>query len=248
MARRQNETKLPAPWLLRVSIDDPDADLPDDYPFSLPWLTPEFELEFSEPVTILTGENGSGKSTLLEALASLAGFHTSGGGVWAGNAISEEANDAGALAARLRAGWLPKVKRGWFLKAQSFANVSEQMSKDYLAFSHGEGFAELMQDRMGGQGLYFLDEPEAALSPRRQAQLLTFLSDIQSTAEAQVVMATHSPILMSVPGACLLKLSHRGIDTVALRDTDHFRLWSAFGADPDGFVAAALGGDLDNLV
>ena len=60
MARRQNETKLPAPWLLRVSIDDPDADLPDDYPFSLPWLTPEFELEFSEPVTILTGENGSG--------------------------------------------------------------------------------------------------------------------------------------------------------------------------------------------
>ncbi|MEX0338114.1 MAG: AAA family ATPase [Arenibacterium sp.] len=251
MARRQNETKLPAPWLLRVTLDDPDADLPDKYPFSLPWLTPDFEFEISEPVTILTGENGSGKSTLLEALAALAGFHTSGGGAWAGQGgldPSREPDDAAALAARLRAGWLPKIARGWFLKAQSFAAVSDQMSKNYLAFSHGEGFAELIMDRMAGQGVYFLDEPEAALSPRRQAELLRFLAGIQQSADAQVIMATHSPMLMSVPGACLLKLSHRGIDRIALRETDHFRLWSAFGADPDGFVAAALSGDLDTVI
>lgn len=101
---------------------------------------------------------------------------------------------------------------------------------------------------MQGQGVYFLDEPEAALSPRKQAELLVFLSAIQKDGSAQVVMATHSPILMAVPGATLLKLTHRGIEESELRDTDHFRLWSAFASDPDGFVAAALTDDLDNLI
>ena len=247
MARKRRDTKLPAPYLQRVFLDDPDAPRPDQHPFDLAWLDESFELTFDTPVTVLVGENGSGKSTLLEAVAVLAGFSTSGGGAWAGTASADGAEGSAALAAHLRGAWLPKVQQGWFLKAQSFAAVAGVTVGDYLSQSHGEGFAAMIQDRMTGQGVFLLDEPEAALSPRRQADLLTFLADIQSDASAQVIMATHSPILMAVPGATLLRVSHRGITPVGLRDTEHFRLWASFAADPDGFVQSACAGELDLL-
>ena len=245
-ARRQ--TGLPAPYLRSLRMKDVGAGLPGGYPFDLPWVTPEFELAFEEPVTILMGENGSGKSTLLEAIAALAGFSTAGGGKWSSGPLDESAADAEALAAHLVGGWLPRIGEGWFLKAQSFAAVSGVMAKDYLSNSHGEGFSELIADRMEGQGLFLLDEPEAALSPRKQAELLRFLSDIQAGGDAQVIMATHSPMLMAVPGAAVLRISHRGVEQVDPRQTDHFKLWSAFTADPAGFVAAALKDELDLLM
>jgi predicted ATPase len=249
MARRHRPIRLRAPYLRTLRWRDPEATRTDRYPFTLPFLSDDFEFEFEEPVTILMGENGTGKSTLIETVAALAGFRISGGGAWAGDrADANGADDPRALAAALRAGWLPKVSRGWFLRAGSFETVAGLLQTDHLMVSHGEGFAGLISERMAGQGLYILDEPEAALSPRRQAELLAFLANIQETAEAQVVMATHSPLLMAVPGAALYRLTHRGIARVALRDTDHFRLWQAFTTDPDGFVAAALGGDLDSLV
>lgn len=242
---RGKDTKLPAPYLRSIRFADPEERMPDGYPFDLPWLTPDFVLEIDSPVTILMGENGAGKSTLLEAIAALAGFPVSGGGAWAGGANQ----DGGSvdLAKRLRAGWLPKMQKGWFLKAQSFAAVSEQTAGDYLSMSHGEGFSNMIGDRMGGQGVFILDEPEAALSPARQVELLVFLAKIQEQADAQVILATHSPILMAVPGARLLEISHRAIRQVDLRDTEHFRLTAAFSADPEGFVAAALTGDERNL-
>lgn len=243
---RGRDTNLPAPYLRAVFVDEPDEAFPDGFPFDLPWLTPDFRLEIDTPVTILTGENGSGKSTLLEALATLAGFATTGGGAWAGENDTAE-NSPVALANRLRAGWLPKMKKGWFLKAQSFAEVSRQTAGGYLSMSHGEGFSNMIGDRMRGQGVYLLDEPEAALSPSRQVELLVFLSEIQQRADAQVIMATHSPILMAVPNATLLQITHRGIGPVDLRDTEHFRLMAAFTDDPDGFVQAALNGDERNL-
>jgi predicted ATPase len=247
MAGRRKDPRLPAPWLRSIRLDAP---IPDraEYPFTLPWLDDDFEMAFEQPVTILTGENGSGKSTLVEAIAALAGFPTTGGGAWSGDAALSSAESGPALLARqLRPGWLPKVGQGWFLRAASFSAVAEMTASDYLSVSHGEGFAELMMDRMGGRGLFLLDEPEAALSPRRQAELLAFLSAIQREADAQVIMATHSPILMAVPGATLLRLSHRGIAPVMLRDTSHFRLYQSFALDPEAFVEAAIAGDLDAL-
>lgn len=92
----------------------------------------------------------------------------------------------------LRAGCLPKVGRGWFLRAGSFEAVAGLMATDHLSVSHGEGFAGLISERMGDQGLYILDEPEVALSARRQAELLAFLPDIQATGDAEDLMATHS--------------------------------------------------------
>lgn len=228
--------------------------LPDlrDYPFNLPWLGPDWVFDFTEPVTILVGENGTGKSTLLEAVAALAGYDEAGGGKGYRAVDHSRAVDksGSALADALRGAWLPKVTRGWFFRAESFYSVARYLDDaaregggappDYLSWSHGEGFVRFFEDRMGAQGIYFLDEPESALSPRRQLELLKVLNRVQETRTAQVIMATHSPILMAVPGAQLMQFRPRGIDEVALRDTPHFRIWRDFIHDPDGFVAAAL--------
>jgi len=247
VARRQRETRLPAPWLRSIRLGN--TPLPRGrYPFDLPWLTDDFDLAFEQPVTILTGENGSGKSTLIEAIAAIAGFPVTGGGAWASPRQGDEAEDgAAALARHLRPSWLPKVGKGWFLRAASFTEIANRAVGDYMNVSHGEGFANMMLDRMSGPGLYLLDEPEAALSPRRQAELLAIFASIQSRADAQVILSTHSPMLMAVPGATLLRLTRHSIDEVALRDTDHFRLYQSFALDPEAFVAAAIAGDLDTL-
>lgn len=257
MARRPHQTRLPAPFLKRVSLR---AELvPEDrpYPFDLPWLAGDWALEFDQPVTILVGENGTGKSTLVEALAALSGYDEAGGGKGyrpVDHAGAVDRSGAG-LADALRAAWLPKVTRGWFFKAESFFSVARyldvaardagEVPPDFLSWSHGEGFARVFEERMSEQGLYFLDEPESALSPRRQLELLRILSRIQSGAGAQVIMATHSPLLMAVPGAQLLRLHWRGIEAIRLQETSHFRIYRDFVADPEGFVQTALREDAE---
>ena len=260
MARRQRDTRLPAPFLRSLRLADPKAKRPKEYPFTLPWLTDDFELEFEEPVTILMGENGTGKSTLVEAVAALAGYDEAGGGKGYRPVDHEKALDknGGALAEVLRAGWLPKVTRGWFFRAETFFPVARYLDEaaqdgggpppDFLSHSHGEGFGRFFAERMTEQGIYFLDEPESALSPKRQIELLAVLAETQKSAKAQVIMATHSPILMAVPGASLWRLTHREIAPVDLRQTDHFRLWSSFAADPEGFVELAIEGHVGDLI
>lgn len=259
--RRQRNTRLPAPFLRSLRLADPKAKRPEEYPFTLPWLTDNFELEFQEPVTILMGENGTGKSTLVEAIAAIAGYDEAGGGKGYMPVDHDRALDknGGDLANVLRAGWLPKVTRGWFFRAETFFSVARYLDEaaqlplggpppDYLSHSHGEGFVRFFEERMTEQGIYFLDEPESALSPKRQVELLSVLANIQKETKAQVIMATHSPILMAVPGAALWRLTHREIGPTTLRNTDHFRLWAAFGTDPETFVEAALKGELANLL
>jgi predicted ATPase len=127
---RQPETKLPAPFLQRIYFK-PDAEFDRDvYPFNLPWLAdPDFELEFTTPVTIIVGENGSGKSTLVEALAALAGYDEAGGGKGYTPVDHSQAEDVSGslLADALRAGWLPKITNGWFFKAESFFSVARYL-------------------------------------------------------------------------------------------------------------------------
>ena len=238
--------ELPAPFLQRIAR----RDLPgSDYPSDLPWLQDaDFELTFDRPVTILVGENGSGKSTLIEALAALAGYDEAGGGKGYRAVDHSGARDTSgaALADALRAAWLPKVTKGWFFRAETFFSVARYLdsvgspSADFLSHSHGEGFTRFFAERLSDQGIYFLDEPESALSPRRQLDLLRLLAEIQTQARAQVIMATHSPLLMAVPGARLLEITHRGIVPTDLRQTRHFRLYRDFTADPQGFIAEAL--------
>ncbi len=111
---------------------------------------------------------------------------------------------------------------------------------DFLSWSHGEGFVRVFHERMSAQGFYLMDEPESALSPKRQLDLLRLLTDIQTTARAQVILATHSPLLMAVPGARLLEATRFGFLERRYTETAHFKLYRAFAADPDGFIRSAL--------
>jgi len=250
--RKQVQTRLPAPFLRAVRLV-PDR-LPEGrpYPFDLPWLRDDFELEFDRPVTIIIGENGTGKSTLIEAIAALSGYDEAGGGkgYMPMDHSTALAASGGGLAGALRGSWLPKVTNGWFFRAESFFSIARYLDDaartgggtppDFLSWSHGEGFVRFFEERMGRQGIYFMDEPESALSPRRQIDLLRFLDRLQRAGDRQVIMATHSPILMALPGAALWQVTRHGFDPVDLHQTPHFRLYSDFIADPRGFLAEAL--------
>jgi predicted ATPase len=248
---RARPIRLPAPFLRHLTVRPGGLPTPRTYPFSLAWLDEAFELRFTQPVTIIVGENGTGKSTLIEAVAALAGYDEAGGGKGYRPVDHSQAIDkSGALLAdALRAAWKPKLTNGWFFKAESFFSVARYLDEaargagpppDFLSASHGEGFLRFFAERMSKQGIYFLDEPESALSPRRQLTLLRVLHRAQRTAAAQVIMATHSPILMALPGAQLLEITHRGFVETELRRTRHFELYRAFVRDPEAFIAQSL--------
>lgn len=249
--RKTRLTSLPAPYLKRLCMRE-DASLDEQYPFNLPWMDKDFTLDFPTPVTIIVGENGTGKSTLIEAVAALCGFDEAGGGKGYMPVDHSRAVDrSGAhLASALRASWLPKVTAGWFFRVESFFSVARFLDEaardanaappDFLSWSHGEGFVRFFEERMSRQGIYLLDEPESALSPKRQLELLRLLHAIQGSANAQIIMATHSPILMGVPGARLLEITRAGLAEIELRETRHFKLYQDFTSDPDDFVDRAL--------
>ena len=246
---RGRHTTLPPPYLKRVWID-PDA-LVDHaaYPFCLPlFARGPFELQFDAPVTILVGENGVGKSTLLEGIAVLAGFDEGGGGpgyraVDHSTAIERGGGD---LARALKAAWLPRIGQGWFFRAESFFTVARYLdaagspSADFLSHSHGEGFLRFFEERCTRPGLFIFDEPESALSPKRQFDFLKLLRRMQNEGRTHVIMATHSPILMALPGSALLQMSRGGLDAVELEETDHYRLTREFILDPHGITSAML--------
>lgn len=248
---RRAAPRLRAPFLKEVRWDDRGAGRATAHPFDIPWLGEGFRLVFERPVTVLAGENGTGKSTLIEALAALAGFGADGG--TRDHRTGPEGHGGAALAACLRASWLPKVTAGWFFRAETFHPLARYLddigspSGGLLDLSHGEGFFRLMSERLSGRGLFLLDEPESALSVASQARLLAVIADLSARGEAQVVMATHSPILMAVPGAEVIEVTHRGLHPTGFRATRQFRLWQAFATDPDGFVAHAVRGEIDLL-
>jgi len=253
MSRKRHLTRLPAPYLRRVWLDEDKVPAGRPYPFSLPFLRGGLSLDFDRPITIIVGENGVGKSTLLEGIAALAGYDEAGGGkgympVDHSMAIEKM---GGALSTALRASWLPKVTSGWFFRAESFFSVARYLDKaaqepfggpppDYLSHSHGEGFLRFFEERCRRQGIYIFDEPESALSPSRQVEFLKILRRMETSKVAQVIMATHAPLLMAYPGAALLGLSDRGLEPIGVADTEHYRLMRDFWRDPDGFVTAAL--------
>ena len=254
MARRNRPlTRLPAPYLKRVWLDPSRVADPTAYPFCLPLFTSgEFEIEFTRRVTIIVGENGTGKSTLLEGIAALAGFDEAGGGKGYRPVDHSHALEVmgGSLSAALRASWLPKITAGWFFRAESFFSVARyldqmamdasQSGPDFLSHSHGEGFLRFFEERCQRQGLYIFDEPESALSPNRQMDFLKLLGRMERSGFSQVLMATHSPILMAFPGAELVRLTKYGLEPVSLEQTDHYRLYREFCAEPHGFIAAML--------
>ncbi len=230
-----------SPFLTHVTLREDRTD-PAKYPFNIPILSKGLALTLSTPVTFLVGENGSGKSTVLEALAWSAGFGAQGG---SRDHQFEADTDGHALGRALDLRWRQRTTSGFFLRAETFFNFSTYLEaveskftvyggKSFNAMSHGEAFLALFDNRFE-DGLYLLDEPEAALSPQRQLAFLHILHRLTTPRIAQFIIATHSPMLLAFPGATVLSLDGDTIEEVDYRETDHYRLTKDFLDAPERF-------------
>lgn len=211
-------------------------------------------LEFSKSVTFLVGENGTGKSTLLEAIAVACGFNPEGG---SRNFSFSTKNTHSELYEAIRVIRSAYPKDGFFLRAESMYNAASYIddldsdlpeefriaTKSYGGSlhtkSHGESFLALVQNRFSGNGIYLLDEPEAALSPMR---LLTLLCEIDALvkADSQFIIATHSPILMAFPGAEILEIGEEGMRSVPYKETEHYTVTRRFLEQPEQMLRYLL--------
>ena len=247
-SKRNRVIQMPAPYLRRIWLEPSRIENREAYPFCLPFLRDEFELDFDRAITIIAGENGTGKSTLLEGIAVLAGYDEAGGGKGYRPIDHSNAIEAmgGKLSSAFRASWLPKVTNGWFFRAESFFSVARYLDAvsspyaDFLSHSHGEGFMRFFEERCRRQGIYIFDEPESALSPARQMEFLKLMRRMENIGHCQIIMATHSPMLMAYPNARLLRLTKYGLEPVTVRETDHYKVMREFCDDPAGFVEAAI--------
>lgn len=208
----------------------------NEFPYSIPAIKHLHSLELHPRVTFFVGENGTGKSTLLEAMAVAEGFNPEGGSRHA--MFKTKDTHQASLPYQLVLG-KNKIPRGdsFFLRAESFYNLSSYIEeigyshaygdKPLHQQSHGEAFLSLLLHRLSGNGLYFFDEPEAALSPQRQLTFLAALHDLVNRG-GQFVIATHSPIIMAYPDATILHFSTAGIAPIAYHDTEHYKVTRSF--------------------
>lgn len=217
--------------LLRDKVPSFDA-----YPFSLPAVRKLQTIRFHPATTFLVGENGAGKSTLLEAIAVAYGFNAEGGSrnfSFSTRQSHSSLNECLRLVKGIR-----RPKDGYFLRAESFFNVATEIERldeepggppiigsyggrSLHEQSHGESFFSLLMHRFRGQGLYLLDEPEAALSPTRQMAMIVRMHELVNQG-SQFVIATHSPIIMAYPNAQILLIDENGLQPVQYTDTEHF--------------------------
>ncbi|MEZ0295891.1 MAG: AAA family ATPase [Candidatus Methylacidiphilales bacterium] len=224
----------------RDKVLAPDSPGMDVYPFCIPAIASLDRLQLHPAVTFLVGENGSGKSTLTEAIAVACGLNGEGGSRGARFTTRDSVSplkDYIVLEKRAN------PRDGFFLRAESFYNLANYIDEAYMSepfaklrnygvnslhnVSHGESFLTFLNNRCGDFGLYIFDEPEAALSPTRQMSLLVRLHQL-TKGHSQFIIATHSPILLSYPHACIYALSDKGIERVEYRDTEQFQVCSDF--------------------
>jgi len=229
-----------APFLTRICSLEEKFDR-SRHPFNIPAFSGGIDITLDRRVTMIVGENGSGKSTLLEAIAEICGFNPEGGNREHHREVFEDRSE---LAQALRLTWSPRTTEGFFLRAESFFNFASYIEtvsdlrayggKSLHAQSHGESFLALFENRFE-QGLYILDEPEAALSPQRQLSLLSIIHQLESPGHAQFLIATHSPILLSYPGAMVLGFDDEAICDVDYRETTHYQLTRSFLEAPERY-------------
>lgn len=237
--------------LLNGVIIDWDRISKDSYLRNIEALSGVDRVSFDHAVTFFVGENGSGKSTLLEAIAVAYGFNPEGG-TRNYNFSTYDSHSELCNAIRLSRG-VRFAKSGYFLRAESFYNVAtkeEEYSKEleigsryvpqeFHKRSHGESFLALVQNCFRPNGIFLLDEPEAALSPQRQ---LTLLLEIHKLAKAgaQFIIVSHSPILLSLPGAEILSFGDGKIHPCKYEDTDSYKVISLFINDREQILKRLL--------
>ncbi|MEG1547636.1 MAG: AAA family ATPase [Clostridia bacterium] len=229
----------------------------DAYLNDIPAISRTRSLDISQrPVTFFVGENGSGKSTLLEAVAVAAGFNPEGG---SRNFNFASKNTHSALYEHTRlVRSAARPRDGYFLRAESFYNVASNIDeldwdgglinsyggRSLHRQSHGESFMALVLNRLGGNGLYIFDEPEAALSPSRQLALLCAIHNL-ANANSQLLIATHSPILMAYPDALIYQLNENGIAPIAYDETENYRITRSFLNNPKRMLDILLNDEDD---
>jgi predicted ATPase len=224
------------------------------FPYDVPAVADVERLDLSAPVTLLAGDNGTGKSTLVEAIAEAIGFATEGGELERSGELPAVPGPAlnGALEPVLAQ--YSRPRNGYFLRAESFFNIAAFVdgatthAPDLSLYgdvplheqSHGESFLALATNRFAGEGLYVLDEPEAALSVTGALALLAAI--VRAARDgAQFVIATHSPILLACPEARIYELGDHGISECEYDDLDAVVLTRGFMAAPERYLRAALG-------
>lgn len=206
----------------------------DSYITKLPivqYLNKIRNLSFNQDITFIIGENGTGKSTLIESIAVCAGFNAEGGSKNFNFSTKQTVSNLYKYISIVKSAY---EKDGFFLRAESFYNVASQIEDLSLNLngyggnslhsqSHGESFLSLVKNRFRGNGLYILDEPEAALSPSRQ---LTLLAEIKHLIDnnSQFIIATHSPILLTYPDATIYQISNDSINQVSYEECEHYTL------------------------
>lgn len=244
--------------LLRDKVADWTA-----YPFSVPAIRVLDILELHERVCFFVGENGSGKSTLLEAIAAHYGFGREGGTRSFGNNSTESNRSIDPLVKALRLAFDVRTGAGFFLRAESLFNTAtwiDQTDKDtnfpglsgppIITFyggqslhtrSHGETFLTVMEHKMQRNGLFLLDEPEAALSPQRQLSFLILIHGIvKRHKDAQFIISTHSPLLLGYPGAQIVSFDDGRLREIRYEDTAPYQIVKGFLNNREGFLGELL--------
>lgn len=246
-------TRPREPFVVYVDILHGRTELDHSYAAQVPAIKSTQRLELHPKVTFFIGENGTGKSTLLEAIAVADGFNAEGGTRNFNFASRATHSD---LYKWIRLGRSFRGKRrsdGFFFRAESFYNVATEIERlgldasiygptSYHKQSHGESLLSLFVDRLRGDGLYLLDEPEAALSPQRQLAFLAAMHELVER-ESQFVIATHSPIIMAYPDALIYEFSSQGLRTVDYHDTEHYRVTNAFLNRPEQMLRHLFEGE-----
>lgn len=253
------------PYLISVALDRANVLSFEDYPFCIPAVRNLHELELHPKVTYFVGDNGTGKSTLLEAIAVAAGFNPEGGSRNF-NFTTRESHSELYEHVRLKRG-ISRRNDGFFFRAESYFNLATEIERidsdpDNVNYnsgppvqlsygggslheqSHGESFMTLLTERFRGNGLYLLDEPEAALSPSRQMSVLTVMHDLIRR-NSQFVIVTHSPILMAYPDSTIYLFSNDAITPIDYTDTEHFNITRDFLNRREAMLRVLLGEEDD---
>jgi predicted ATPase len=216
----------------------------DHYPFNIDVLQKTRSIKFSSPVTFFIGENGSGKTTLLEALARRCNIH-----IWSGiertRSVINPYEETFSLYIEVK--WTDGIVPGSFFSSQIFRNFAQLVDEweadnpgqiDYFggksltAQSHGQSIMSFFKSRYKIKGLYLLDEPETALSPKSQLELLKLLQKMAALGHAQFIIATHSPILLACPGSVIYSFDQSPVKIIQYEDTEHYRIYKNFMINP----------------
>lgn len=249
---------MPVPYLAQVCVRNERIADVSAFPFSLTFVG-GLDLTLETPVSFFVGENGSGKSTLIEAIAELCRLPVSGGGrhELADRHGPETSSD---LATALRPSFRRQPPDGYFFRAEfqaHFASLLEQRKADpnfigdpFARYggrslhtrSHGEAFLAMLTSWMS-PGIILMDEPEAALSPQRQLTLLAVMARLASRGDVQFLIATHSPILLTFPGASIISFDDPKLPVIRLEDTAHFQITKGILESPARYWKHLLADD-----